>query len=389
MPSDAVPGWTDHFPGNLLWSNAMLVCKGMAPYGAVAMRDLDRIGERLRARQGEPDAWAEEWTAEAEALEARGATALSPETAGHFLLRAGMLRFTGERFVPPGPEKRAMGERAYRALHAGLRARHPEIERVEVPYEDTSLPALFMKAPGVTGRAPVVVVFDGMDNCKEMSVLFAGLEFARRGMHTLAIDGPGQGETLRLRAMSARHDYEAAGAAAFEYLAARLDVDPRRTAVMGYSFGGYYAVRVAAYETRYAAGVALTAPHWDLAGFQRTVRDKARAAGHSTAQSNFQFRWVVGAPDDDAAIEIAQRFDVAGPAARITCPFLVTHGVEDRVIPVANAQRLFDALGTSHKAIRVFTAEEGGAQHAHVDDRQIGIDHAADWITNTLREVAG
>ena len=389
MAPDAVPGWTDHFPGNLLWSNAMLVCKGMAPYGAVAMRDLDRIGTRLRARQGDPEAWAEEWGAEADALEARAAVALSPETAGHLLLRAGMLRFTGERFIPPGPEKRAIGERAYRALHAGLRTRHPEIEPVEVPYEGTTLPALFMKAPGVTGRAPVVVVFDGMDNAKEMSVLFAGLEFARRGMHTLAIDGPGQGETLRLRGMSARHDYETAGAAAFDHVAGRADVDPRRIVVMGYSFGGYYAVRVAAHEPRYAAGVALTAPHWDLAGFQRAQRDKARASGHGTAQSNFQFRWVVGADDDDAAIAIAGSFDVAGPAARVQCPFLVTHGAEDRVIPAANAGRLFDALGTKKKSLRIFTAEEGGSQHAHVDDRQIGIDHAADWIMGTLREAAG
>jgi dienelactone hydrolase len=378
------PTWTDHFPGNFLWSNAMLVCKGMAPYGAVAMREIDRIGARLAARQGEARAWLEEWTAEAEALERRAAGA-SAETAGHLLLRAGMYRFTGERFVPPGEEKRALGAAAYRSLHAGLRGRHPEIDFVEVPYEGASLPALFMPAQGVRGPAPVVVVFDGMDNAKEMSVLFAGLEFARRGFHTLAIDGPGQGETLRLRGMSARHDYEAAGAAALDWLATRPEVDLKRAVVMGYSFGGYYAVRVAAHEPRFAAGVALTAPHWDLAGFQRGVRDKARAAGQTIAQSNFQFRWVVGAADDDAAIAIAERFDVAGAAARVACPFLVTHGADDRVIPAANAQKLFDALGTARKSIRVFTAEEGGAQHAHVDDRQIGIDHAADWITETLR----
>lgn len=379
----ASPTWIDHFPGNLLWSNAMLVCKGMAPYGAVAMREFDRIGARLTPRQGEPQAWLEEWTAEAEALEGR-ARAASTETAGHLLLRAGMYRFTGERFVSPGPEKRALGEQAYRSLHAGLRGRHPEIDFVEVPYEGTSLPGLFMRAP-VSGPAPVVVVFDGMDNAKEMSVLFAGLEFARRGIHTLAIDGPGQGESLRLRGLSARHDYEVAGAAAFDYVASRPDVDAGRAVVMGYSFGGYYAVRVAAFEPRYVAAVALTAPHWDLAGFQRAVADRARAAGQTIAQSNFQFRWVVGAADDEAAIAIAERFDVAGAAARVACPFLVTHGALDRVIPVANAQRLFDALGTGRKALRIFTAEEGGAQHAHVDDRQIGIDHAADWITETLR----
>jgi hypothetical protein len=37
-----------------------------------------------------------------------------------------------------------------------------------------------------------VVIFNGMDNAKEMSIFFAGLEFARRGMHTLAVDGRGR-----------------------------------------------------------------------------------------------------------------------------------------------------------------------------------------------------
>jgi len=31
---------------------------------------------------------------------------------------------------------------------------------------------------------------------------------------------------------------------------------------MGYSFGGYYAARIAALEKRYAAGVAFSALHW-------------------------------------------------------------------------------------------------------------------------------
>jgi hypothetical protein len=33
------PTWIDHFPDNFTWSNAMLVTKGMAPYGAVALEE--------------------------------------------------------------------------------------------------------------------------------------------------------------------------------------------------------------------------------------------------------------------------------------------------------------------------------------------------------------
>ena len=95
---------------------------------------------------------------------------------------------------------------------------------IDVRYEDSALPAYFMKSPVASPRAPTVVLFDGLDNCKEMSVLFAGVEFAFRGFHTLAIDGPGQGEALRLRNIHSRYDYEVAGTAAYEYVASREDV---------------------------------------------------------------------------------------------------------------------------------------------------------------------
>jgi len=379
--------WIDHFPGNFLWSNAALACKGMAPYGVVAMDEIDRIALRLKDRQDEPEAWPEEWCAMAAKLEntADAAAAKGQErSAGNYYLRAGNYYYTGERFIPPGEAKAAVGRKAYRCFREGLTRRHPEIEFVEVPYLQATLPALFMRAPGVSVRAPTVVIFNGMDNCKEMSVIFAGLEFAKRGMHTLAIDGPGQGETLRFRGIPSRFDYEVPGKAAYDYVAQRADVDPARVVIMGYSFGGYYSARIAAFEPRYAAGVAMTALHWDLAGWQEKIRDKARAEGSKIAQSNFQFQWVVGAADVDQSIEIARRFTLKDVAHQITMPFLVTHGANDRVVPAENAQKLYDALGSTRKTLRVFTAEDGGAEHAHVDNRQVGVDFVADWIAANL-----
>jgi alpha-beta hydrolase superfamily lysophospholipase len=379
--------WIDHFPGNFLWSNATLACKGMAPYGAVALDEIERIVERLRPRQNEPQAWQQEWCAMAARLEhAAGAAVAAGRdmTAGNSFLRAGNYYYTGERFIPPGEEKSTVASKAYRCYRAGLERRYPEIEFVEVPYQGATLPALFMKSPHAKDRAPTVVVFNGMDNCKEMSVLFAGLEFAKRGMHTLAIDGPGQGETLRFRGIHSRHDYEVPGAAAYDYVAARADVDAEKVAVMGYSFGGYYAGRIAAFEKRYAAGVAMTALHWDLAAWQLRILQKARSEGTGVAQSNFQFQWVVGAADADAAIEIAKQFTLKDVAAQISCPFLITHGANDRVVPVENAQKLYDVVGSRNKTIRIFSAEEGGAEHAHVDNRQVGIDFVADWITENI-----
>jgi dienelactone hydrolase len=378
--------WAETFPGNLRWSNAMQIVKGMVPWAAAAMAEIDLVIHRLRAREhdGDPDrAWKEEWERMgdqvakiADAAEAEGRRI----TAGNNYMRAGNYYYSAERFVTPGPEKEAVYQKAWRCYRAALQRLHPNVEFVDVPYEGQSLPAYFMKAPGVTGRAPTVVLFDGMDNCKEMSVIFAGLEFAKRGIHTLAIDGPGQGETQRLRKIHSRPDYEVPGTAAYEYVAARGDVDPGRVAVMGYSFGGYQAPRIVAFEKRYAACVALGAMHWSLYEWQADVKARLARDAKTSFTSNFQFRWVVGAPDNDTALEWAKRFTLEGVADRIECPVLILHGENDRIVPLKEAKTLYERIGSKRKHLKIFTVEEGAAEHCQVDHRQLGIDYVGDWL---------
>jgi dienelactone hydrolase len=379
--------WIDHFQDNFTWSNATLVCKGMAPWGAVALEEIDRIGEKLKARAGDPNAWWQEWCAMGDKI-AHTADVAAAEgrqfTAGNYYIRAGNYYFTGERMVPPGEQKLGIYKKALRCFHAGLERRYPNIERIDVPYEGTALPAYFMKAPGVSGRAPTMVVFDGLDNCKEMSVLFAGLEFAKRGFHTLAIDGPGQGEALRLRGIHSRYDYEVAGTAAYDYVACRPEVDPKRVGVMAYSFGGYYAPRIVAFEHRYAACVVFGAVQWDIHATQLKRKQLLASDPKKTSQSHFQLQWVMGTPDMDSAIEKVKQFTLVNVARRIRCPFLVTHGVNDRLATPEDAQKLYEAVGSQKKVIKIFTVEEGGAEHCHVDNRQVGVDYVADWLAEML-----
>jgi alpha-beta hydrolase superfamily lysophospholipase len=235
----------------------------------------------------------------------------------------------------------------------------------------------------VNGPAPTVVLFDGLDNCKEMSVLFAGVELAFRGFHTLAIDGPGQGEALRLRNLPARYDYEVPGTAAYEYVAARPDVDPKRVAIMAYSAGGYYAPRAAAFEKRYAACVAW-GPHYDY----HAVWEKRWAAmkkdHNSVATSHFQLPWVLGTRDMDSAMEKLKKFTLAGVADKITCPMLICWGEEDKLTPREVADQLYETVSSRDKTLKVFTSAEGGAEHCQVDNRQVGTDYIADWLTQRM-----
>jgi len=225
-----------------------------------------------------------------------------------------------------------------------------------------------------------VVVFDGMDNCKEMSVLFAGLEFAARGWNTLAIDGPGQGESLRLRgSMPLRLRNPRHGGLRIRRRAA--EVDPQRVVIMGYSFGGYYAARIAAFEKRYCAGVAMSALHWDLAAW-REVKRRHETDPKTTPQSSFHFRWIMGARTS---------------TRRSSGPTLLARGsrAQDRLPvsrrarrgrqggAVASAHKLFDAIGASRKSLRILTR---GREHVSCASRQPAsrIDCIADWIVANL-----
>ena len=378
--------WPVTFPGNLRWSNAMQIVKGMVAYGAAAMAEIDLITQRLKARAGEADldtAWKEEWSKEADRVAKIGDEADAGGnkiTAGNQFMRAGNYYYSAERFIPPGEEKLSVYRKALRCYQGAMARLHPEIERVEVPYEGQSLPAWFVKGRG-QGKRPTVVLFDGMDNAKEMSVIFAGLDFAKRGINTLAIDGPGQSEPLRLRNIYTRHDYEAAGIPAYDYVAAHPEVDPKRVAVMGYSFGGYHAPRICAFEKRYAACVAFGAMHWNIHEF---------VAGHNptdprrTSASTFQFRWVVGAPDNETALEWAKKFTLEGVADKVECPMLILHGENDRIVPLNAAKKLYERIGSKNKTLRIFTAAEGGAEHCQVDNRQLGVDFIGDWLLKNM-----
>jgi fermentation-respiration switch protein FrsA (DUF1100 family) len=90
--------------------------------------------------------------------------------------------------------------------------------------------------------------------------------------------------------------------------------------------------------------------------------------------------WAFGAESLDQAVAMAKRFNLADVAGRIECPVLVVHGENDRIVPLDSARRLYDAVGSRNKTLKIFTAAEGGAEHCQVDNRQMGVDYIADWL---------
>src|SRR5439155_20901375 len=136
----------------------------------------------------------------------------------------------------------------YPRCHCGL---EQPAERLEIPYDGTVLPGL-LRRPSSGRRPPIVLMIPGLDSVKEELQTTADY-FLRRGMATLAIDGPGQGETEFVRSIEPA--YERPVAAVIDWLERRSDFDLERLGVFGVSLGGYYAVRAAAFESRIAAAI--------------------------------------------------------------------------------------------------------------------------------------
>jgi dipeptidyl aminopeptidase/acylaminoacyl peptidase len=195
------------------------------------------------------------------------------------------------------------------------------------------------------------------------------------------MDGPGTGEAIRFRGMNLRHDYEAAGSACIDYLEKRADVDPKRIGIMANSLGGYYAPRCASMEPRFAACVAWGAI-WDYYATWKKRIDAAFNASMSVPGHHIM--WILGVDTLDETLKKLDPFRLDGVVQKMRCPFLITHGAEDEQVPLADAQKLYDAAGSKDKTLRVFTAEEGGAQHCQRDYMTLGAYEIYNWLEDKL-----
>ncbi|HEY2491227.1 MAG TPA: alpha/beta fold hydrolase [Streptosporangiaceae bacterium] len=275
------------------------------------------------------DDWCREWGRTAEGYERLAGQAEAdghPVTAGGAWRRAALCWHWGKFVFTEHPdEQRAAHDRTVACYLRGAGTLNPPAERVEIPYAGTAL-AGYLRVPPA-GRPPAVVVMvPGLDSVKEELQATADY-FLQRGLATLAIDGPGQGEAeYRLPIEPA---YERVAAAVADFLDGRDDVDPGRMGLMGVSLGGYYAARCAAYEPRLRAAVALAGPYrFDLDWDTRPPQSRA----------TFQQRSGASSPEEARQRAAALTLEQAAP--RITIPLLVVHGQRDRLVLPQQAERL-------------------------------------------------
>jgi alpha-beta hydrolase superfamily lysophospholipase len=380
-----------YFPENYRWSHGLLIGLNMAPWGGAEIGEVNRVGLRLKNHVGDDDAWFQEWAREARAVEARGRERIDgghTVSGAQYLQRASAYYHVGERFLQPknkeGLDAYMQGVRCFR--DAATYIKRPRIEHVEIPYGSTSLPAIYVAAEPATtsSRVPAVVFFDGLDITKEIQYFKGVSDLVARGIACLIVDGPGNGESIRFRNLYLRHDTEHYATPVWEYLATRPEIDPKRIGVMAISLGGYYAPRAAAFEQRYACCLAWGA-QWD---YQKIWRDRFDRLAHADTPSLSvaaqHISWVLNASSQDDALKRLAPFKLDGVVQKIACPFLMLHGEGDEQIPLQEARKCFDAVGSKNKTLKIFTREEGGYHHCQIDNQSICSAYMWDWLEQVL-----
>jgi 2,6-dihydroxypseudooxynicotine hydrolase len=321
------------------------------------------------ARISRWDQWCSEWGRTAqqyEALAERAEAAGDTLTAAGAWRRAALCWHWGKfLFMDDLEQQRAAHERTVACFARGAGAMTPPAERVEISYGSHTIAGYLRLPPGIKS-APVVIMAPGLDSVKEELQSTADYLLAR-GMATLAIDGPGQGEAEYSQPIEPA--YERVATAVTDWLVERPEIDPSRIGFFGVSLGGYYAGRAAAYEPRLRATVALCGAYrfdldWD------NLPEVTRAA--------FQHR--SGAADPDEARRLAGTLTLEHAAAEITNPLLVVHGARDRLLPAHHAERL--------------AAEAPGAELVMFEDGNHGVTNhpyesrslIADWLGHQLSD---
>jgi hypothetical protein len=364
----------------------------------------NRIGD------GDGDAWVREWTATAEAVAAAADDSGRPVTALAHWRRAATYYATALYAI----DKSSGG-----ADKLGLWRRHRDCwervvdlssgERVSIPYEGTTLPAYFFRAPGAAAgeRRPLVVMNNGSDGPTSAMWVQGGAAAAERGFHWMTFDGPGQQATLFEQGIPFRPDWEAVLTPVVDAMVARADVDSERMAVIGISQAGYWVPRALAFEHRFGAavvdpGVVDVSASWleplparmrkQLVEGSRKDFDRNMRLGEKFSKSTratIEFRSQPYGVRSDSRYDVFKtvlQYRLGDEVAQIRTPLLITDPDGEQFWP-GQSRELYERLPGPKELVR-FAAGEGAGRHCEPLGSALRDARLFDWLEERVGRVS-
>lgn len=348
-------------------------------YGERAAR-LDDVRE-IAARIHDFASWHGEWLALAQ----------TAESEGRHLHAAYGYRMAEFFLNQDRPEKAARYEDFIRCFYQAIGT--DGFERFRVPYEGTSLPAMRLQAEH---EKAVVVVHGGYDSFIE-EFLLSVTDLPGLGYTIILFEGPGQGQALK-NGLTFTHEWEKPVGAILDFFGLN------HVTLLGISWGGYLAVRAAAFEPRIKRVIAYDVCFDGLEVMTRPIPPPLQQIIRVLVKANAQqlgngligwmqrksllLDWAVthGMYITGTATPVDFYRHLAlhttrGISARVRQDVLLLAGEKDHYIPLKHLEHQKRALTHACSvATRLFTEQEGGEQHCQVGNHQLAIDEITRWM---------
>ena len=304
------------------------------PLGLTDLETTHRLIEELRGLDGEN--WAQVWRGAGDAAFAQAEAAERAHdlaTARHLFQQAYGFFFLGRFPCPNHPAKLESYVRE-RAAYLRYGSLLPEpVERVTIPLNakgDEKSVVCYLRRPTNIGRPAVVVMWGGVDAWKEeMTELSNAL--LKQGFATVALDNVGTGESP----LTADVDSERQFLPVFDWVAQQSHLDGARPLILGRSFGGYWATKLAhLYPERFTAAV-----NWGGGAhhmFQREWVEQSRYPDSYLMELVETRCRMLGASNDEEYVAGFARMSLVdqGLLDRPCAPLLLINGRYDRQCPV-------------------------------------------------------
>lgn len=347
----------DWYQSRFLANRSRILANGVDIY------DLERTLARIEEWKDWCRAWCETGAEHEERAEIASKEGRDLTAAEYFLRAASCYHFAQNLFYEDLEQKKQAHQRKIETFQKGMTALSPTPVKVAIAFESIEM-AAYLRMPRSQDKVPCVILVPGSDASKEE---FYPLEqsFLDRGMATLSLDGPGQGETWFKMRM--RVDYEKAISATIDFLEGHPQVDGSRIGLWGGSFAGYLVVRGAAFDKRVKACVENCGP-FDIGYYCWDNLLRLR---------RFNYLW--GTTSAEEADKVARRVTLAGVAEEVECPLLVIHGKMDTITPYQEAVKIYEAARCP-KEILLFEDGNHLCHNLHHVVRPM----TADWMRGKL-----
>lgn len=281
-------------------------------------------------------------------------------------------------------------ENFYRGFDLEL---HLHYEKFRVPFEGKFLYGLKLAPIAPKGT---IVVCGGYDSFIEEFVLQVR-DFVERDYEIILFDGPGQGECIKNK-FYFRYNFEQATSAVLDYF------HIQRCAMVGISWGGYFALRSSAFDKRISAVVAYDVMdnglevmtnifppflcrsirfgyhhHWEqlvniLAG---KIMKKNILASWALSQGMY----ITGTATPYEFYQNLSLHNLTGVTNLLTQDVLLLAGEKDHYIPINQFHRLKNSIHNAKSlTCRLFTTAEGGEQHCQIGNHMLAVNTIIDWL---------